>query len=155
VNSCSYSFEKDLRKILGLSHIKINNKQEFSEWKGFQGDGFILEIYDLSEETVNNFDNLSLKRLPNKKEENKKWRKHDWYLFPIDSSYNEIFIMCLNYHSNSEEINCKLKQIKQLMRTNKFYCSFYYNSIQQNINSVQLFLLDVSEYKLYVIDQQL
>jgi hypothetical protein len=155
--SCNTSFIKnDLPKILDVDKVEIKKSQILNEWAGIHGDGFILEIYKLSEKTIQNFEEKSLKKLPDKKEKDKIWQKYNWSTLPIDSSYNEIFIMCLNYFSNNAKIRNILTEIKELIEEEKrMYYSFYYRPNKENPQNVQLFILDIENKKLYVIDQQI
>jgi hypothetical protein len=156
LSSCNTSFFKDdLSQILGVEKVEIKNSQTLDEWAGMQGDGFILEIYDLSEKTVQAFKDKPLKNLPDKKEEGKEWKKYNWSTFPVDSSYNEVFIMCLNYSSDSEKLKVQLNEIKKLMGKEEVYYSFYYRPDKNNPQNVQLFILDIQSRKLYTIDQQI
>lgn len=156
LSSCNTSFFKgDLSPILGLEKVEIENSQTLDEWAGAQGDGFILEVYELSEKTVQAFINQSVKNLPNKKEEGKNWQKYNWSKAPVDSSYNEVFIMCLNYSSDSEKLKTQLNEIKKLIEKEGVYYSFYYRPDKENPQNAQLFILDVQSRKLYAIDQQI
>lgn len=156
LSSCNLSyFKNDLSQILGVDKIEIENIQTFNEWGGFQGDGYILEIYTLSEKTIQAFKNNPLKNLPDKKEEGKEWQKYNWSTFPIDSSYNEVFIMCLNYSGYGKKLKVKLDEIKRLIEKEGVYYSFYYSPDKVNPQDVQLFILDVQNRKLYAIDSQI
>lgn len=156
LSSCNTSFFKDdLSQILGVEKVEIENIQTLDEWAGTQGDGFVLEVYELSEKTVATFINQSSKNLPDKKEENKNWQKYNWNKTPVDSSFSEIFMMCLNYSSDSQELKAQLNEIKQLIEKEGLYYSFYYRPDKENPQNVQLFILDIQNRKLYTIDQQI
>lgn len=156
LSSCNSLFFMDaLSAILGVEKVEVENSQTLDEWAGVQGDGFILEVYELSEKTVQSFIKQSSKNLPDKKEKNKNWRKYDWSKTPIDSSYNEVFITCLNYSSNSEKLKAQLNEIKKLIEKEGVYYSFYYRPDKENPQAVQLFILDVQSRKFYAIDQQI
>ena len=156
VSSCNTSFFKDdLSQILGVEKVEIENSQMLDEWAGTQGDGFILEVYELSEKTVQTFIDQSSKNLPDKKDEGKDWQKYNWSKAPVDSSYNEVFIICLNYSGNSEKLKVQLNEIKKVMENERVYYSFYYRPDKENPQNVQLFILDVQSRKLYTIDQQI
>jgi hypothetical protein len=155
-NSCNTSFIKnDLSHVLGIKKVEIVNSQKIDEWAGIHGDGVILEIYELSEKTVKTFEKESVKNLPDNKN-GKGWQKYNWNTLPIDTSYHEVFIMCLNYYSNSGELQILLNEINKLIEENKnIYYSFYYRPNKENPQNVQLFILDIENRKLYAIDQQI
>jgi phage-related protein len=156
LSSCNTSFLKDdLSSILGMEKVEIENNQTLDDWAGNQGEGFILEVYELSEKTVQTFINQSSKRLPDKKEKVKNWQKYDWRIVPVDSSFNEVFIMCLNYSSDNQKLKTQLDEIKLLIKNEKVYYSFYYRPDKENPQNAQLFILDTKSRKFYAIDQQI
>lgn len=156
LSSCNnYFYKNDLPLILGIENVEIKNSQRIDEWAGMHGDGFILEIYELSETTIQAFINRSSKNIPNKKENGKIWKKYNWSKIPIDSSFREIFIMCLNYSSDNQKLKAQLNEIKKLIEKEGVYCSFYYRPDSENPQNVQLFILDVKGKKIYAIDQQI
>ncbi len=156
LSSCNTSFFKeDLSAIVGVEKVEIENSQTFDEWAGIQGDGFILEVYEFSDKTVQTFIDQSTKKLPDKKEKDKNWQKYNWRIEPVDSSFNEIFIMCLNYYSDNQKLKIQLNEIKELIKKEKVYYSFYYRPDKENPQNVQLFILDTKSRKLYAIDQQI
>jgi hypothetical protein len=115
----------------------------------------MLEIYILSENTIQEFKNNSLKKLPQKNEKDKNWQKYDWSKKPIDSSFNEIFVLCLNYSTDNQKLKVKIEEIKKLKRKGEIYYSFYYRPDKENPQNAQLFILDIQNRKLYAIDQQI
>jgi hypothetical protein len=156
LSSCSNSFFKDdLSFLLDVEKVEIENSKTLDEWAGMQGDGFILEVYDLSEKTIQAFENKSSKELPDKKEKDENWQKYNWTTPPVDISFNEVFIMCLNYSSDNQELKNQLNEIKKLIEKEGVYYSFYYKPDKENPQYVQLFILDSKSRKLYMIDQQI
>jgi hypothetical protein len=156
LGGCNSSFFKDdLSLILDVENVEIENYQTIDEWAGMQGEGFIFEVFELSEKTIQTFINQSSKNLPDKKEESENWQKYNWDKVPVNSSYKEIFSMCLNYSSNSQKIKVKLNELKKLIEKDGVYYSFYYKPEIENPQNVQLFILDIESRKFYVIDQQI
>jgi hypothetical protein len=155
LSSCDLLFFKsDLSQILGIEKIEIENIQTFNEIAGIQGEGYILEIYTLSEKTIQAFINNPIKNLPDKQEEGKEWHKYNWSTFPIDSSYSEVFNMCLYNSGYNKKLKVKLNEIKRLIEKEGVYYSFYYRPDKEHLQNVQLFILDVQNRKLYAIDSQ-
>ena len=65
--SCQNNFfKKDLSKILGNEDVEIEKSHSTDEFGGF-GEGYTLEIYELSYKTVQTFINANSKVLPDKK----------------------------------------------------------------------------------------
>lgn len=149
-------FKDDLPKILGVSNVEIQDSQGTDEFGGF-GEGYTLEVYELSEKTVKAFINLTAKNLPDKKEEGKNWEKHDWSKTPIDTSYNGVLSLVLNYRSSTKLEN-QLNDIKKLLEKPDVYYSFYYYSneeVKEYIEDAQFFILDVQSRKLYTIESNI
>ncbi len=146
-------YKNDLSKILGISNIEITNNQGTDEFGGF-GEGYSLEVYELSENTVNSFIKQSSKKLPDKIENSVEWQKKDWSEIPADSSFNEIFIVCLNYSSGNKKLETQLNEIKTILNNGAYY-SFYFKPNKLNPQTVQLFIFDTKGKKLYIIDSSI
>ena len=152
--SCqSKVYKDDLPKILGVEDVKITNSQGIDEFAGF-GEGYTLEIYELSESTINAFINDASKILPEKNGTAAGWLKHDWRSTPMDSSYIEIFNICLNYYSGNRKLEGLIVEIKKVLQKPDVYYSFYYKPDKDSPQDVLLFILDLQSRKLYIMDQQ-
>lgn len=151
ITSCqSKVFKDELGHILGVEEVEIEESQGTNEFGGF-GEGHSLEVYVLSERTVQAFVNKASKTLPNKNDD-EAWQKYDWDTAPFDSTYNEIMIMSLNYSSGNRKLETQLNDIKQVLKKGDNYYSFYYKPDKENPQDVQLFVLDVHNKKLYITD---
>lgn len=151
--SCQSGVFKDkLPEILGISNVEIKDNHGTDEFGGF-GEGYTLEIYELSESTVNSFIDRTSKILPDKKEK-ATWKKYDWQKTPVDSSYNEILIMSLNYSGGNKKLETELSEIKKVLEKPEVYYSFYYSPNKDNPQDAQFFVLDVQTGKLYVIESK-
>lgn len=146
--SCQSAIEDHVSQVLGLDKVEVENNEGESEFGGF-GEGYTLDIYQLSTTTLQDFENNASKILPEKDDED--WNKFDWNKTPIDSSYNEIFIMGLNYYSGNQKIETQLPQIKKALEKPNVYYSFYYKPDKDNPQRVELFILDIETKKLYTI----
>jgi hypothetical protein len=142
-------FYNKIPKILGLSKITIEKYEVIDELGGF-GEGYALEEYTLSEKTIKEFESLKSKELPEKKDTIKNWSRKNWSRF-IESD-SEIFSIGLNYLSKNERIQFKITTIKKVLQEQKFYYSFYCRPDETNPQDIQLFILDVSNRKLYIIE---
>jgi len=153
LSNCSKPFFKnELSQILGVDKIEIKDVHIVTdEFAGF-GKSYSMEIYDLSDNTIYTFINEPSKQLPDKKEIGKKWQKHLWSETAVDSGYNEIFGMALNYYNGDKKLENQLNEIKQLLGKTGVYYSFYYYPNKDNPNHVQLFVLDTEMKKFYAID---
>lgn len=146
--SCQNLVYKDkLPQILGIPQIDIESSKQIDEFGGF-GEGKTIEIYTLSETTVNNFINQSNKILPNKNN----WFKCDWTCNNTDTVYKPIIDLSLKYRGGTE-IENYLAIISQLISNPNVFLSFYYNEKEVELSTqAQLMVLNVKTRKLYIID---
>ena len=153
--SCqSNYFEKDLSNILNLETVEIEKVEVFDEWAGQHGEGYILEIYVLSQSTVQSFLSRTEKEIGEKKHGDKVWQKYGWKPSPIDTSFSEVQIICLNYMTNNDKLKNKISELGNVMKEKGVFYSFYYSPDKENPRSVQLFILDTKSRRLFAIDQQ-
>ncbi|MET0637360.1 MAG: hypothetical protein ABWZ25_15120 [Chitinophagaceae bacterium] len=142
--------KNEIPGLLNVSNAEIVNSKGTDDFGGF-GEGYTIEFYELSDKTISDFKNKTTKELPLKKDDTA-WQKKDWSKTPIDSSYNEIFIMVLNYDGGSKEIEIELKKIKLLVEKPDVYYSFYFKPDKDSPQDIELFILDLSGRKLYTIE---
>ncbi len=144
--SCNTNlFDNDLKKILGNPDFSYSKENSISEFAGF-GEGYTIEIYILPKNYLKRFDKRPYK-LPPKKG----WKTKGWSKTPIDSSYNEIIYMVLNYKGNAR-ISSFIKDIKEILNKKDTYYAFYYKPDKTTPTHVNFFVLDMEKQKLYAID---
>lgn len=142
-------FEDQLPLILGIDNVDIKRSQNIDELGGF-GEGYTFEIYKLSEKTIKSF----IKRTPKSIRYNhdSTWKKKDWSKSPIDTTYNEVVAMCLNYDSGNKKLINKLNEIKKTLTQANVYYALYYRPDRYNPKDAQLFVLDINNKDLYIIE---
>ena len=146
---CSSTNKDDVSYILDVKSTDIELSKETSDFGGF-GEGYSLEVYVLSRKAIQSFVNKSNRILPKKKDP-KKWHKYDWNTYPVDSSYNEVFTMGLNYSNGDLKLERYLLGIKKTLSTPNIYCAFYYKPDERNPQDIELYILDIKTGKLYLI----
>lgn len=92
-------------------------------------------------------------RLPKKDKE--EWKRYGWNKGSVSSSFEEIFVLSLNYHTKNKKLKKQLLKIKDILNSKHSYLSFYYTPKKENPNCVQFFVLDESTNRLYAIENQL
>lgn len=148
------SFKEDLHNILGVTDVEIIENKTTNEFGGFS-EGHTIEVYGLSQSTMHNFLELSAKKLPEKLKKEQTWQKHDWSKTPVDSSYNEIFALCLNYSSGNIKLEEQLNEIKKVLNKSDVYYSFYFKPDKTNPEDVVLFILEPRNGKLYIVESNI
>jgi len=156
--SCdNFIFKSDLPQILGVKDVKIEKSTSLNEWGGVQGEGFVLEVCKLSETTIEDFLHRSNKYLVDKNDN--RWKKDNWSDAPFDTTkYKEVLIMALNYSTPNKEVMSQLKDIKEILSKRRVYHAFYYRpnkDVEEYIEAIQFFVLDLDERRLYAIDSSI
>lgn len=146
--SCSYSMksEKDVALIIGISDVEIRSSKSSSE-SFLIHDFDDLEIYELSDSTINLFLNQSTFILyEDFYEKRYKYQKKNWAQTPIDTlTYAEVLDWALVSRNDYFRDKC-VKQIKKLLLSKHAYYAFYYAR-----GDVAFYILDTFEDKLYII----
>lgn len=145
-------FKNELPEILGVNKIEIVANEVIADISSTFGEGYGMEVYELSESTVQAFLNMTSKTLPDKGE---KWQKHDWSKVPIDNSFSEVLDVALGYYNRDKDLETHLNAIKKMLVQGNAYYSFYYKPDRDNPQNVQLFVLDIQKKKLYAIDSNI
>jgi hypothetical protein len=137
-----------------VSFILCVNNAEVKKIKtlnyGLAYEGLAINIYELSDATVEEFIYNTNKILPVNKDT--AWVNFGWYITPIDSCYKGVFDH-LNWVSttNIEKI---LQVIKNELKENNIFYAFYIRKFDKKIEplEVQLFILNPITKKLYMVE---
>ena len=145
-------YEKDLKEILHVNSVEIEESYSLDEGGGVRGDGYVIEVYKLSENTIKLFKSNSQKTLPVIDSE---WLKQDWASFPIDSNFNEVKSTVLDYSAFNEELGNVINELQKIViKENSFY-AFYCKPDTLSPFNVRFFILDVTDRKLYIVEHNL
>jgi len=154
LNSCdTLVFKDELPKLLGVNKVEIISNRAIEDIPSTFGEGYGIEVYELSQNTVQSFLNRTSKVLPEKAEE--KWQKYDWNKVPVDNSFSEVFDVALNYYNRDKALETQLNIIKKILIQGNAYCAFYYKPDRDNPQNVQFFILNLQDRKLYIIDSNI
>jgi len=144
-------FKEDLPKVLGIKSINANRTYVIDDFAGL-GEWYILETYELSEETVNEFILHSKKILPERYVDSIAMQKKDWAITPFDTSYHDILFASINYVNGDYSLERYLKAIdKTMVKKNVYYSAYYFPSKDFPERTV-LFVLDIGRRNLHVIE---
>jgi len=155
LSSCQdFVFEKELNKLLGVTNAVVKQRTIFEEVGGVHGEGYAIEVYKLSEGTIENFNKNTDKTL-RIKDNSTAWKKYGFKQTPIDTSFNEVTSMIIDYSAGEGKLKEGIDTIKKAMKTKGNYYSFYYKPDKDNPYHVLFFLLDMNKNTLYVVDQHI
>lgn len=153
--SCSdYIYNnQELKSILGVE--VVIEKRIFSkmEWSGFQGEGYTINVYQLSDPIIQNFlDSNRYKVHPvlidDLETKTEKWRKT-----PMTKKFEEVKFMVTRYFTKDEKVLEFQKVIEDKLNSEGTYFAFYYkgNSLDE-ANQVYFFLIDPISNRFYVVE---
>lgn len=140
-------FEQKLDKVLGVRFPQAKLVYLEDEFAGF-GEGYALEVYQLSESTLKNFETLKTKNLLLHVDE-EGWEVSGWYCAPIISDFHEVASV-LSY-SGGVELVKHFNQMEQLLKSDNAYYAFCTKSHLQTL----FFVLDTKTGLLYIADAML
>ena len=117
LNSCqNFVFEKDLNKLLGVTNVVVEQREIVEEVGGIHGEGYTIEVYKLSEKTIEHFNKKTDKILPTHEDSNA-WKKIGWLPTPIETSYSEVTSIITDYVASEEKLKARIDTIKKAIKT--------------------------------------
>jgi hypothetical protein len=137
--------------VLNVDNVNVKFKKRIDVSGGLRK-SYLLEVYELSDNTVNNF-MMSNKSLPTNNEYGP-WEKYGWY----NSSENiedAIRYIVLASDWGSDELKLQLDTINQILDTGRGFYGFYCKPSRKEPESVQLYVLDTLKNNLYIMDSNM
>lgn len=146
----NYLYENKLTQILGVGQVKIKDKSISDSWA--IGEWYICEIYYL---TPKDFYSFLVGSKQNKLySADNLWFRKNWEKLPVDSQYNEVKDMIINYRA-TKKIELITNEMKQIISNCSGFYSFLCQPTIENPQKVLFFLLDEKTNKLFVVDLKL
>lgn len=147
---CSYyppQSEKEIAQILGLDTADILSFYYAESWTHKDYD--IVEVYQLSEATINDFIENSTFILYDESYEKKAWGKTDWQRTPINMpDWDVIYSTAITPRRQHSKHNEWMLQVQRTLEELGNFCSFYY---REGLSSVAIYVLDINGHKLYCV----
>ena len=144
------SFEKEIPNLLNNLEIKnVESIYSNNEIGGFN-EGYYIEIYKIPNVFIEDFIKNNNKKIISKSG----WKTSNWLKTPINSTFEDIQILALNYHTDSPELKNKLNDVKKVLNDQNGFYSFYYKEVEGVPNSVQIFVIDIKENIIYIIENK-
>jgi hypothetical protein len=146
-------FKSKICALINVKNCVAHSVESINQFGGF-GEGFILEIYEISEESAIEFINDPSKKLPDP-EGDATWEKVNWLNSALDSSHIGLISMTLHYSNGNAELKKKLSKIEELIGANNVFHAFYCKPDLDNPQDTQLFVLDCNTRRMYVIESSI
>ncbi|MBU3125375.1 hypothetical protein [Sinomicrobium weinanense] len=153
--SCeSYIYDEiDLENVFGVESAVEDKVYSYSEFAGFQGEGYIFNEYILTEETVSNFlKSTSKDTFPKKDEYKSKWELINWKkgLVLNDNIINMLSVF--EGDTSNEDLQNQLEGLKDNIGTpNNYYSLFYKGSIEEPY-SIELLIINPDNRSFWVVN---
>lgn len=149
ISGCSlfvWNHKEHLCEYLGIE--KVEALEIFSEY--LDANRYRLDIFQLSEGTVNSFILHSKKELPPFDFGPKLKGRYHWTNGPIDSVYKNPIETGLYMNTSDSVVNKYIITMQQVFEHGERYYAFYYKPGLRECESVIFFLLDIKQRKLYI-----
>lgn len=142
----------ELKDILGVD-VKVQSKlYSYEEISGMQGEGYILNQYLLSDETVVQFKDLKDKQsFPKMNSYKKGWELLTWNNFSFYNSNILNLLTVFEQHNNTELLE-KVRELKMdITQKDNFYSIFYKDSLNDPY-AVEFYILNPHTKTLWVVN---
>lgn len=139
--------ETEIANILGISSASIVSFDYYEDWNLKDYD--VVEVYVLSDATINEFITNSSLILSDKSHEPHLWEKINWCNTPIDlTKWDYIYEMVFMSSRANTKSNKWIEEIKHILNTSNNFYSFYYKNDGATIS---FFTLSIKEKKMYCL----
>ncbi|MGQ2982035.1 hypothetical protein [Flavobacterium sp.] len=130
--------------------LEIIIKEKVFDWEDFhspRGEGYTLEVYTF--EKNENFEEKLLKSqsYPLSNDLRKNWQIRHWKANEVDNKY--VLELLFNYKINDDEAKKEINNLERIVDNGDYVVAYYYKGFDDYIDSIDLFLLDFKNNKLY------
>jgi hypothetical protein len=137
----------DIANILGIDTVKIDSFDYSESWNIKDYD--VVEVYKLSDATINTFVTSSSFILCDKHHESNLWEKCDWSKTPIAlPKWCEVYDMAITPLREDSKHNKLMKEIQKTLKDPENYYSLY---LKKTKGAVALFVLNPGSKYLYCV----
>jgi hypothetical protein len=148
LTSCSER-KLDLKDVLGIEIELVNKDYEYGDYLSFSGEGYTGLQYSLSETEMNSIiKEINSQELPLKKE---LFKIQFWTKTPINKKSEDILDLISSYHSKDKEFLKFQKELRIIMTKKDNYFSYYYKETEGHIDDIELYLLDTTNNKVFIV----
>lgn len=138
---------EDVAEILGVDSVEIISIDYLGSWNIQDYD--VVEVYQLSDVTINTFLMNSSFILYNKYYESQLWEKSNWCKTPIAlPQWNEVYGAFIDVVREDNKHNELIQEILEILKEPENFYSFY---LKKNRAAVTLFVLNIKNRCLYCL----
>lgn len=138
---------EDVAEILGIDSVEIISVDFLESWNIQDYD--VVEVYQLSDVTINTFLMNSSPILYDKYYESQLWEKSNWRKTPIAlPQWDEIYNAFINVVRENNKHNELIQDILKILKEPGSFYSFY---LKKNRAAVTFFVLDIKNRCLYCL----
>ncbi len=132
---------------------------EYDSDRAFNGDGYSFAVYELPESIRKRFETADaafLATYPIRPEYRSKWQSTSWMEAPLDPAYNAHLDFALSSYDSEKapKMAAHFEAVRRaLSRKGAYYACFYNSPSGSHINDIDLFVVDLGDGRLYIINQ--
>lgn len=153
--SCeSYIYKEiDMENVFGIESSIEDKVYSYSEFAGFQGEGYIFNKYILTEKTVSDFlKSTSKDSFPKKDKYKLEWEVINWRKGLVLNDNIISMLSAFKESTNNEDLQNQLKNLKDnIEKPNNYYSLYYQGSIKEPY-SIELLILNPDNRSFWVIN---
>lgn len=139
---------KELEGILGIDNVNTSKEFSYENFAGIQGEGYLVNKYILSEETITSFKiSINKNEFPLKDSYKEKWELIKWNKGMILNA-NILDLFTVFNKMGSSQIN-DLKN--DLNKENNFYSVFYKDSLEDPY-AIEIYIINPETRVLWVVN---
>lgn len=133
-----------------LDHIEF----EYESLRHFNGDGYSIYVYSLTDEIINGIYSKPMIAYPIKPDYRSKWQAEQWKKTPVQSSEQTVidFAVSNEMHQNAGGKEMSVLIRKMLQEEDNYYAYFFNRSGNYNIADIDFFLISKKYKKLIIIN---
>ena len=141
-------YEEELESYFSHGNFQIENQVILDEFGGF-GEGLAVEVYKISGKDLKTY---VLHNSFEKKREG--YKKINWEKFSISDKNENVIDLALAYYTKNEKIIAEINSVKSMIDNENVFMQYYFKSDAKNPNEVILYILNVSESKIYIFESK-
>lgn len=144
--SCSEK-KLELKNVLGVEIDLANKDYEYGDYLSFSGEGYTGLVYSLSNTAIDSIVNrIENQELPLEKQS---FNRQVWTKTPIKK--DDIITLVSSYYSKDKKFLKFQKEVEEIATESNGYFSYYYKDSDGNIEDIELYLLDLTRNKIYIV----
>ncbi len=130
---------------------------EYNSDRSFNGDGYSFSVYELPAKIRKRFESADARLLteyPKQPSYRNHWQFEHWREAPFDDKFREYVDFALSSYDagNASELTKHFESIRSALQRKGTFYAFFYNRPSGHVGDVDFFIVDLTEGRLYSIN---